>query len=59
VHCLGEGGSLVVHFGREQVAYRAVEGKPVGVESADEFIVDARVLLFEGVAQHPQRVAVL
>ena len=33
-----ESGSLAVHFGRKQVAYREVEGKPVGVEAADEFV---------------------
>jgi len=37
-----ESGSLVVHLRREQVAYRGVEGEPVGVEPADEFIADAR-----------------
>ena len=38
VQCVGESGSLAVHFRREKVAYRDVEGKPVGVEPADEFI---------------------
>ena len=59
VHCVGESGSLAVHLRREKVAYRDVEGKPVGVEPADEFIADARGFLFEGVAQHQQRVPVL
>ncbi len=35
VQCVGESGSLAIHFRREQVAYRVVEAKPVGVEPAD------------------------
>ena len=58
VQRVGESGSLAVHFGREQVADGDVEGKPVGVEPVDEF-AGARVVLLEGVAQHPQRIPVL
>ncbi len=54
-----ESGTLAVHFGREQVAHRDVEGKPVGVEPADQLVAEARVLRLEGVAQNPQRVLVL
>ena len=39
VQRVGESGSLAVHIGREQVAHRNVEGKPVGVEPVDEFVV--------------------
>lgn len=46
---------LGAHVGWEQVAYRGVEGKPMGIEAADQF----RVVELEGVLQHPQRVPVL
>ena len=59
VQRVGESGSLAVHFGWEQVAHRDVEGKPVGVEPVDELVARARVLLAEGVVQHPQRIPVV
>ncbi|CFS01238.1 Uncharacterised protein [Mycobacterium tuberculosis] len=55
VQRLPESGSLGAHVGWEQVAYRGVEGKPMGIEAADQF----RVVELEGVLQHPQRVPVL
>ncbi len=38
VQCVGESGSLAIHFGRKQVAYRGVEGEPVSVEAVDQLI---------------------
>ena len=34
--------ALALHVGREQVAHRDVDGEPVGVEPADQFVADAR-----------------
>jgi len=61
VHRVGESGPLASHFRREQVAYRDVESKPVGVEPVHQFVrpARARVVPVEGVAQQPQRVRVL
>ena len=60
VQRLGESGSLAVHFGREQVAHRDVEGEPVGVEPVDEIRLAAgEAVRREGVAQHPQCVSVI
>jgi len=56
---VGESGSLALHFGWEQVADGDVEGKPVGVESVNELVARTRVVLPEGIAQHPQRIGVL
>jgi hypothetical protein len=59
VQCVGESGSLALHFRREQVADRDVEVKPVGVEPVDELVAQAGTLRREGVAQHLQRVPVV
>jgi hypothetical protein len=59
VQGVGESGPLPAHFGREQVTYRHVEAEPVRIEPADEFVIGARLLLRESVAQHPQRFLVL
>ena len=58
VQCLAESGSLSGHFGRKQISYRNVEGKPVAVELVDEFN-PTRFVRPEGIAQHPQRIPVL
>lgn len=58
VQCVAESGSLSVHFGREQVAHRAVDCEPVSVEPMDE-LAAIRVVRGQRVAQHPQRIGVL
>ena len=54
-----ESRSLAIHFGGKQIAHRGVEGEPLGIEAADELVARARVLLAEGVMQHPQRIPVV
>ena len=58
VQCMRERGSLVGHIWWKQVTHRDVEGKPSGVEPADEAVGIARGLTREGGVQHPQCICV-
>ena len=54
---LAEGGALVPHVGREEVAGGDVGDEPQGVEPVDQVVRAA--LRVEGVTQNCQRVAIV